>query len=60
MPAITSATWRVNFQLESLTVQTHYWQDFSIVYGRQPVDDFVKELKRLGYTGVTVSLPLVL
>jgi len=60
MPAISSATWRVNFHLESLVVQTDYWQDFSIANGRQPVDDFVRELKRLGYANITVSLPLVL
>lgn len=60
MPAITSATWRVTFRKESLVDQASYTQDFSIVYGRVPVDDFVREVKRLGYVDVTVSLPIVL
>lgn len=60
MAAITSAKWRVNFKIESLTNNTTYWQEFSIVYGRGPVDDFVKEIKKKGYVEIDVVFIMTL
>lgn len=56
MPAITSATWRVQFKRNSLTDNLTYWQDFSITLGKQPALDFEKEIKRKGYVDIEIIL----
>lgn len=60
MKPITSAVWRVSFQVESLTNQTIYGYDFPINGGRTPASDFAKELLRLGYVNIETKVVLVL
>lgn len=60
MPGIVSAVWRVTFMRESLTDQARYWQEFAITYGRQPVEDFAKEIEKAGYVNVEISFRPVL
>jgi len=56
MPAISSAIYRVTFKRSSLTDPDLYWQDFSITLGLQAPQDFMNEMKKLGFLQVQLIL----